>query len=432
MKKTLIALVLLASFAQTAWAHRLDEYLQATIFSIEPGQVMATMRLVPGVAVADRILAFIDTNHDNVLSPNEQQAYAQQVLGDLRLTEDNTPLALHLQSFTFPTVEQIKAGTGELELCFTANLLSPNGVHKLTFENRHQSSLSVYLVNSLVPQSKTMQLGAQTRNQNQSLYQIDFTQSAHGESPATQGLGWSGFGAAFRLGVHHIAEGTDHLLFLIALLLPSPLLAAAGRWCRRATLRQSLRHMLGIVTAFTLGHSLTLALAGFGVVHAPGRVVEILIAVSILVSALHAIRPLVVGREAWIAAGFGLVHGLAFASALSELGVTGWYRLVSLLGFNLGIEAMQLTVVAVTLPALILLSRTRIYPAFRVGGALVAIAAACAWIVQRTVDKPNAVADLVEQCGRHGLLLAACLWSLCALAWCFEQQHRTGAARSTA
>ena len=431
MKRLLITAGLLAALAHPAGAHRLDEYLQATIFSIEPGQVTATMRLVPGVAVAARILACIDTNHDGVLSPDEQQAYARQVLRDLRLNEDNNPHALHPQTITFPTVEQIKAGTGELELSFTANLVSHNGAHRLTFEDRHQSSLSVYLVNSLVPQSSTVQLGTQTRNQNQSFYQIDFTQSAQGESPTAPGLSWSGFGAAYRLGVHHIAEGTDHLLFLLALLLPSPLLAVAGRWCRRATLPQSLRHMLGIVTAFTLGHSLTLALAGFGIVHPPGGVVEVLIAVSILVSAVHAIRPLVAGREAWIAASFGLVHGLAFASSLSELGLTGWYRLISLLGFNLGIEAMQLAVVAVTLPAMILLSRTLIYPAFRVGGALVAIAAASAWIVERTIKKPNAVVDLVEGCGRHGLLLAACLWGLCALTWYFEQ-HRSYAAQASA
>jgi hypothetical protein len=106
--------------------------------------------------------------------------------------------------------------------------------------------------------------------------------------------------------------------------------------------------ILRIVTAFTLAHSLTVALSGFGLVRLPSRPVEVMIAVSILVSAIHAMRPLFPGREAIIAASFGLIHGLAFASAPNELGVTGWYRLISLFGFNLGIEAMQLAVVAIT------------------------------------------------------------------------------------
>ena len=118
----------------------------------------------------------------------------------------------------------------------------------------------------------------------------------------------------------HIAEGTDHLLFLLTLLLPAPLLASGGRWNRSAIIRQSLLHILGIVTAFTLGHSLTLALAGFGIVRTPSRPVEVLIATSILVLAIHALRPIFPGKEAAIAAFFGLIHGFAFASALSGLG----------------------------------------------------------------------------------------------------------------
>jgi HupE / UreJ protein len=77
---------------------------------------------------------------------------------------------------------------------------------------------------------------------------------------------------------------------------------------------------------------------------------------------MHAIRPLFLGKEAWIAVFFGLVHGLAFAAVLTDLGLNGWYRLISLLGFNLGIESMQLVVVAATLPSLLLLSRTAVPP----------------------------------------------------------------------
>jgi hypothetical protein len=202
-----------------AFAHRLDEYLQATILSIEPGSIQATMRLVPGVAVASAVIAGIDSNHDGLLSSEEQRRYAERVLADLQLKEDGRRLQLHLILATFPPLDLMKLGTGEIEIAFSANLPAISGQHQLTFENRHEGGISVYLVNSLVPHEKSLQLEAQSRNQNQSFYQVNFAEAA---GALSQGLSWSGFGGAFRLGVHHIAEGTDHLLFLLTLLLPAP------------------------------------------------------------------------------------------------------------------------------------------------------------------------------------------------------------------
>ena len=143
--------------------------------------------------------------------------------------------------------------------------------------------------------------------------------------------------------MRHIAEGTDHLLFLLVLLLPAPLLLTKGRrWGGFGGVGYSLRRLLLIVTAFTLGHSFTLLLGALGWVRLPSQPVEVLIAVSILVSAGHAVRPLFPGREAWVAAGFGLVHGLAFASTLANLHLEAGPMALSILGFNLGIELMQL------------------------------------------------------------------------------------------
>jgi hypothetical protein len=101
---------------------------------------------------------------------------------------------------------------------------------------------------------------------------------------------------------------------------------------------------------------------------------------------MHAIRPLLQAREAWIAGLFGLVHGLAFATALGQLGLDGWTRVTSLLGFNLGIEAMQLLVVVAALPCLLLLSRTRGYSWLRMGGALCAAAMSVYWIGERLLQ----------------------------------------------
>jgi hypothetical protein len=429
VKRLVVTITLFGLIAAPALAHRLDEYLQATIFSIEPGSVHATMRLVPGVAVAPGVIASIDNDHNGELSPDEQQRYAERVLADLVLKEDGRNLPLHLSSVIFPSVDQMKMGTGEIELAFSADLSAVRGEHQLTFENHHQSGISVYLVNSLVPRNQSLQLETQSRNQNQSFYQLTLADTG---SATPHGFTWSGFSGAFHLGVHHIAEGTDHLLFLLTLLLPAPLLALGGRWNGRATVSHSLTKILRIVTAFTLGHSLTLALAGFGLVRLPSRPVEVLIAVSILVSAIHAMRPLFPGRESIIAASFGLIHGLAFASALDELGVTGWYRLISVFGFNLGIEAMQLTVVTVTLPALLLLSRTRFYSAFRITGAGFACLASCAWIVERVLVQSNPISHGIESLAQHGGMVAIVLWAFSAVAWKMQGPDRLMSHESTA
>jgi hypothetical protein len=212
---------------------------------------------------------------------------------------------------------------------------------------------------------------------------------------------WAGFKGMVGLGVRHIAEGTDHLLFLLVLLLPAPLLlddkhlfvnkrripmdVRRPRWGDFGGVRYSLLRLLKIVTAFTLGHSLTLLLGAMGWVRLPGQPVEVLIAVSILVSAVHAWRPLFPGREAYVAASFGLVHGLAFASTLAGLHLPAGPLALSILGFNLGIELMQLLVIALMVPWLILLSQTPAYPLVRVVGAGGAALAALAWILERTM-----------------------------------------------
>ena len=148
---------------------------------------------------------------------------------------------------------------------------------------------------------------------------------------------WVGLWAMVQLGIRHIAEGTDHLLFLLVLLLPAPLLVRGGRWGRFGGVRYGVKRLLLIVTAFTIGHSLTLLLGTLGWVRLPSQPVEVLIAVSILVSAVHAVRPLFPGREAWVAAGFGLIHGLAFAGTLVNLRLEAGPMALSILGFNLGI-----------------------------------------------------------------------------------------------
>ncbi len=226
------------------------------------------------------------------------------------------------------------------------------------------------------------------------------------------GSAWTGFMAMTQLGMQHIAEGTDHLLFLLVLLLPAPLLTTGQRWGRFGGVRYSLKRLLLIVTAFTLGHSITLLLGSIGWVRLPSQPVEILIAVSILASALHAMRPIFPGRETWVAAGFGLVHGLAFAGTLATLQLDAGPMALSILGFNLGIELMQLAVIVAVIPWLMLLSRTPAYTRVRLLGACLAGLAAFAWIAERVYGQSNSLTyciEVVANYAPYGLLVLALL-----------------------
>ena len=412
-----------------AWAHRIDEYLQATIISLEPGRAIASMRLIPGVLVAPSIIAALDANGDGMLSDAEKHAYVQRVLKELSITVDGKPAKAYLDAWTVPDPSQLRDGLGEIHIGYHVDLPSgPAATRRLVLANHHLDARSVYLVNVEVPQSHDLQILDQKRNERQSVYELDFQQSrgldsaSYAHQPLLQWFRQLQVSSLFHLGMRHIAEGTDHLLFLLVLLLPAPLLAAGSRWSATAGVRRTLTHILGIVTAFTLGHSLTLTLAATHVVRVPGRPVEILIAISILVSALHALRPIFPGREAWIAAFFGLIHGLAFASTLDRLGLSRWERVAGILAFNLGIETMQVLVVALVLPSLLCLSRTRFYRFLRILGAAFACVASSLWILERVWQVQTPIDSLVNTIAQQGLLWAAALF-LTSLA-CFAFSAR--------
>ena len=194
---------------------------------------------------------------------------------------------------------------------------------------------------------------------------------------------WAGCLDLFRMGMAHIAEGTDHLLFLLTLLLPAALLAKDGHWTEYGGTRHLLLYLLKVVTAFTLGHSVTLMLGAVGTVTLPEQAVEFAIAASILCSALHAWRPIFPRREGWVAFGFGLVHGLAFASAIRELQLSGVRLAAGVLAFNLGIETVQTLIVIVFAPLLVLLARMPSYHRVRQVAAMLSGAMAILWMMQR-------------------------------------------------
>lgn len=234
-----------------------------------------------------------------------------------------------------------------------------------------------------------------------------------------KGSWFAGFTGMVALGSAHIREGTDHLLFIVVLLLPAMLPAKGRRWGRFGGLGYSITHVLKIVTAFTIGHSATLLLGAVGWLRLPAQPVEVLIAVSVLVSAVHAVTPVFAGKETWVAAGFGLVHGLAFAGVLSGLHLGAGAMALSILGFNLGIELMQLLVILLLMPWLLLLSRTVFYTCIRITAAVVAAMTAMVWIAERVSGHSGTLAAWVQKAAEqaHWCILLLAVTAIIAYVW---------------
>ncbi len=193
--------------------------------------------------------------------------------------------------------------------------------------------------------------------------------------------------ALVRQGVLHILGGADHLLFLLALLLPAVLVRRGGQWAPVPRLRVALVEVAWLATAFTLAHSLTLGLASFGLVQIPTRVIEPLIALTVLLAALNNLWPVVQRRLALLAFVFGLVHGFGFAEVLAPLQLPPLDLAVALVAFNGGVELGQLAAVSVAFALLALMRHWRGYPRWVLGAGSSAVATlAVGWIVERVFD----------------------------------------------
>lgn len=189
--------------------------------------------------------------------------------------------------------------------------------------------------------------------------------------------------AAFvREGVWHIWIGLDHVLFLLCLILPAVFPRRGGVAGPAASLRGVAIEVLEIVTAFTLAHSITLVLAAAGLVQLPARLVETLIALSVLAAAVNNLVRVVDARWA-VAFALGLLHGFGFSSVLVDLGLPSSQLIGSLLGFNLGVELGQAAIVVVALPLLYAIRRTVAYQAVLYAGSAAIAALAALWSYQR-------------------------------------------------
>lgn len=193
------------------------------------------------------------------------------------------------------------------------------------------------------------------------------------------------FASMMRQGINHFRSGTDHIVFLA--------LIAGSTAFARSRKRRRVVDLAYRTTAFTIGHSVSLALAAGGVLSPPSKPIEIGIAVTVLLSAVHLAHPLAPQRsEPLMALVFGLIHGFGFVGTLGALGLRGRELFIATLGFNIGIEIAQLGADLLIAPPLWWLARTR---SARYLVAIPAAVVACGWILERTIGVTNPLAPAI-------------------------------------
>ena len=175
----LLGLLGLIELPLHVFAHRLDEYLQATLVTIEPEALRLQINLTPGVAVAEQVLALIDADRDGVVSTNEAVAYGDKLKRQLIVKLDDRDVELKLAGSNFPPVTELRAGSGIIQVEFVVKVSALSaGPHRMRFENRHMPMIGVYLFNAAQSRLKSVEIQGQKRNKTQSVGEIEFTYDA--------------------------------------------------------------------------------------------------------------------------------------------------------------------------------------------------------------------------------------------------------------
>jgi hypothetical protein len=289
---------------------------------------------------------FVDADYDGNVTWQEVQkarpALGTAVLAQVSLQRGGVPCSLAVKDFALATRSEQNFLSVALQAdCPQRGLMSVGGLLFMSGDASQRVLLSAL-------RGKEQLTGVISAN--------DPTWSEPAQASA-----WRSFARFIGEGVWHVLIGYDHIAFVLLLLLPSVMRPVDGKWQGATGLRQVAREMFTIITAFTIAHSITLALAVTGTVKLPVQPIEVAIAASIAVAGALNLMPRLSKLRLPLAFGFGFVHGFGFANALSEIDAAGSALLPLLAGFNVGVELAQLGIVSLVLPLIYSMRATRWY-----------------------------------------------------------------------
>lgn len=364
----------------TVWAHKpSDSYLALNVDPTIPGRIAGQW----DIALRDLDFALgLDSNRDGAITWGELRGQ-KDVVTSYALARLTLSTRGNNCQIAGPDLLVDRHSDGAYAVIpFTANCRQAISAldidYRLFFDLDRQHKGLLKLQNGGGDSPVTVTSGVFSADQGQRRFELS---ASAGKSR------WQYFGEYVEQGVWHIWIGVDHILFLIALLLPAVMLWQLLRWQPVSAFKPAFWEVLKVVTAFTVAHSITLSAATLGWVTLPSRLVESVIALSVVFAAGNNLRP-TVARARWaMAFGFGLIHGFGFASVLADLGLPQSALLVALLGFNLGVELGQQAIVLAFLPIAYLIRRTNFYRKIVLGaGSLLVALVATLWLTERAFD----------------------------------------------
>ncbi len=333
-----------------------------------------------------------DLNSNGILDPDEFAGVKEQLI---ELFQKNLQFTLNNENQTWTKVESFTLdGEGKaVKVSLKVSYPPVSGSQAVGFlDNLYSNAAggSTNYVNLVTinygKKSTSSALSGKYRSWSMQITESDYTSlsqdgqpsqpeategTATNESNASEASGSiSGWYSFFKLGMEHILTGYDHLLFLFSLLLA----------------RQKFKQYASMITAFTIAHSITLTLTVLGIINVPSYIVEPAIALSICYVAIDNIVHKQVSYRWVLTFLFGLIHGMGFADILQEMNIPRNQLAVNLISFNIGIETVQVILVAILLPLLVLLHRWRFSRSVILGGSSIAFILGGIWLVERVIS----------------------------------------------
>lgn len=315
----------------------------------------------------------LDTNVDDRITFSEFKQHRQTILSfaeqNVKLKPSNKTCAIRWQT---PTLSSLEDGV-YAEITFSSNCAEyPTMVYSALFD-LDDSHRALVELNS--PAGKRVLIFSPTNR--------ELSLDTYDASP------WQDIGIYIQQGVIHILEGYDHLLFLLALLVP--IIFARPKTKPHLdlvtadnTIKQIITALLKVVSAFTVGHSITLISASALSFMPPIAWTETIIAVSVIFAGLNILVPMFRESSWKVALLFGFVHGFGFANVLAQLALDRSHLLLALVSFNIGVELGQVVVVAIATPLFLLVAGGKWLPTLaRIGAASTAALVGLVWVIER-------------------------------------------------
>jgi hypothetical protein len=319
------------------------------------------------------------------LTISEKKNIQEYFKNHIKINSENRPWTLELTDYTISSTQDSIIGLyDKIDFSIVAKPKFQKDTRNFTM-NYDAFAHQIYNHKSIIGLATDWEKGLQNSNQILGVVERDLDGKIQPLNISLdEGSFFTGFKSMIAMGFNHILEGKDHILFLISLLLVAPFFVENKKWKLLQNKKYAIKRVVKIVTAFTIGHSIMLILGAIQLITINPTYIEIAISITILLSGINIYKPIFWGKEVLVALLFGFIHGLAFANTIVFFNLDTKQFIWSVLGFNLGIELIQLIIVLLSFPLILYISsKYRLINSYRLVVSIFVVAMAVYWLYER-------------------------------------------------